>query len=262
MPYDHIIFSSYGNDSVALIQWAYERGLKNVAVAYSETGWATYWWGDRVQKCEAWVRSLGFDPVRIPSIGMEALVIKERGWPCNGMQFCTEQLKIIPAQKWMAEVDPGKDSICLTGVRREESAYRADAPEWVEESDKHAGRPLWQPLVFHLEGARNELVRRAGFDVLLHRSKECEPCINANKEDLASMSEYDIIKTERLEELAGFTKAGKPRVAFRPAKKMGATGIRAIVAWANSPRGKYDEDQGYIDLRPQSARCASGWCGG
>lgn len=258
---DHIIFASYGNDSIALIQWAYEKGLRNVVVAYSETGWGTYWWEGRVLCCEAWVRSLGFTPVRIPSMGMAALVIKERGWPQDGMQFCTEKLKILPAMAWMDEVDPDKEAVCLSGVRREESYNRSDAPEWVEASNKHGGRSLWQPLVFLNEIARNTLVVRAGFDVLPHRSKECEPCINANKDDLAMMHESDVVKTEAVEAAAGFTKKGKPRVAFRPAKKMGAVGIRAIIAWANSPRGRYHKDQGYFDLRPSSG-CNSGWCGG
>ncbi len=261
MPFDHIIFSSYGNDSIALIQSAHELGLQNVAVAYSDTGWSAEWWAGRVIGCEAWARSLGFTPVQIPSIGMEALVIRERGWPRQGMQFCTEHLKIVPALRWMSEVDPDGDAICMTGVRREESEARAGAPEWVEVSEKHGGRNLWQPLVRLTAAERNALVVRAGFDVLPHRSKECEPCVNANKEDLATMDERDIAKTEALEHAAGFTKAGKPRVAFRPAKRMGAVGIRAIIAWANSPKGRYAEGQGYFDLRP-AAGCTSGWCGG
>ncbi len=36
-----VIFASYGNDSVALIQWAREWKLEDVAVVYSDTGWAS-----------------------------------------------------------------------------------------------------------------------------------------------------------------------------------------------------------------------------
>jgi 3'-phosphoadenosine 5'-phosphosulfate sulfotransferase (PAPS reductase)/FAD synthetase len=36
----NVISSSYGNDSVALMQWAKERSLPDVTVAYCNTGWA------------------------------------------------------------------------------------------------------------------------------------------------------------------------------------------------------------------------------
>ena len=41
--FEHVIFASYGNDSIALIQWAHERDLTDVAVAYSDTGWGAPW---------------------------------------------------------------------------------------------------------------------------------------------------------------------------------------------------------------------------
>ena len=47
---DYVIFASYGNDSIALIQWAHERGLQGVHVAYSDTGWAAPWWAARVEQ--------------------------------------------------------------------------------------------------------------------------------------------------------------------------------------------------------------------
>ena len=40
----HVLFCSYGNDSIALIQWAHERGLKGVTCLYSDTGWSARWW--------------------------------------------------------------------------------------------------------------------------------------------------------------------------------------------------------------------------
>ena len=70
--YDFIIKSSYGNDSIALIQWAHERGLQNVAVLYNDTGWADPAWIGRVLECEVWCAAKGFTPHRTTSIGMEA----------------------------------------------------------------------------------------------------------------------------------------------------------------------------------------------
>jgi aryl carrier-like protein len=71
---EHVIFASYGNDSIALIQWAHERRLSGVHVAYSDTGWAAEWWLARVEVAEAWAQGLGFTTHRIASEGMEALV--------------------------------------------------------------------------------------------------------------------------------------------------------------------------------------------
>ena len=58
---EHLIFASYGNDSIALIQWAHERGLPGVHVAYGDTGWAAEWWAGRVDQAEARVRTLGLE---------------------------------------------------------------------------------------------------------------------------------------------------------------------------------------------------------
>lgn len=98
---EHLIFASYGNDSIALIQWARERSLPDVHVAYGDTGWAAEWWAGRVDQAEAWVRSLGFVPHRITGEGMEALVARKKAWPRGGggkYQFCTEALKKEPAR--------------------------------------------------------------------------------------------------------------------------------------------------------------------
>ena len=63
----YVISSSYGNDSIALIQWAHEQGLKDVSVVFVDTGWAADGWLDRVVRLESWVESLGFKAVLISS---------------------------------------------------------------------------------------------------------------------------------------------------------------------------------------------------
>lgn len=80
----YVMFTSYGNDSIALMQWAHERGLRDVHTAFSDTGWAAPWWMERVEQAEAWARSLGFTPHRIASEGMEALVARKKAWPRGG----------------------------------------------------------------------------------------------------------------------------------------------------------------------------------
>jgi 3'-phosphoadenosine 5'-phosphosulfate sulfotransferase (PAPS reductase)/FAD synthetase len=251
---DRVIFASFGNDSVALTQWAYEHGLKDVTVAYTNTGWAAKKWSERVQRGRAWAESLGFQTVEIPSMGMAALVEMKQAWPRGGggkYQFCTEHLKELPARVWLAQVDPNHETICMTGVRREESANRADFPEWTEESESHGGRILHAPLVRHTEAERNALIQRTPLELLPHRSKECYPCVNARQGELAAMDEPAIVKVEVIEQRAGINSKGNPRVMFSPKRHGGAVGIRAVVEAAR---------HGMTDLF-QPAGCDGGWCG-
>lgn len=252
---ERVIFASYGNDSIALIQWAHERKLGNTIVAYSDTGWAAPWWPERVSKAEAWVRSLGFEPARLMSEGMVDLVRRKKAWPRGGggkFQFCTQALKKDPAERWLAEVDPSQDVVCMVGVRREESPNRLHWPEWIEESPAHGGRSLWAPLVRHSEKERDELIRRAGWAPLPFRSKECWPCVNARQGEIALMEPDVIDRVESLEDEMGTNGNGNARVMFSPKRYGGALGIRAVVDYC---QGHQD------DLFGSGFGCDSGFCG-
>lgn len=253
----HVLFCSYGNDSIALIQWAHENNLKDVTCLYSDTGWSADEWPARVARGEELAQRYGFKTVQTKSEGMVSLVMRKRGWPGSGGQgqFCTGELKVMPALKWLDEHDPDKEATALTGVRRSESAHRSDAPEHILESERHGGRELWQPLVRHTDEMRNALLARAGFEVLPHRSLECYPCINANIDDLRLLSAERIALVDVTEKALGFTKKGKPRVMFRSSRRKGAVGIRAVIKWAEAPRQR---DQ----MQLFAAQCDSGYCGG
>lgn len=249
---NYVIFASYGNDSIALIQWMHEQGHDDAFVVYSDTGWAAPWWAERVEKAEGIVYSYGMEPVRIESMGFVPLVKLRKGFPRNGMQFCTTELKIKPALAWLDRVDPDKDLTCCVGVRRSESRSRSSWPEWTPESPNHGGRELWAPLVRVWDAKRDALVRRSGFDVLPHRSMECYPCVNANRADLRMVDEERIAYIEQVEAEMGYTSKGKPRTMFRPKSKMGAVGIREVKRWAETERGGYE---------PPSGGCDGGMCG-
>jgi len=55
----NIIFSSFGNDSLALIQWAIDNKLDNVVVAYSNTKWGRDDWQERVDTAREWLKGHG-----------------------------------------------------------------------------------------------------------------------------------------------------------------------------------------------------------
>jgi 3'-phosphoadenosine 5'-phosphosulfate sulfotransferase (PAPS reductase)/FAD synthetase len=222
-----VISSSAGNDSVAMIQWAYEHALDligDVTVVYCDTGWAKPGWLDRVERVEAFARGLGFAVKRIDSMGMEALVRLRKGWPGNGQQFCTIHLKGVPFLNWIDDVDTACQAVVLVGKRRAESEARKNTPEFVPNSEYHGGRLLWHPLYLHTDAERNALLARAGFEVLPHRSEECNPCVNANRGDIMRLSPEEMAKVNRLE-----VAVGKPM--FRP-KRFNGLGIYGVVMWA------------------------------
>ena len=255
----NIIFSSCGNDSVALIQWCIEHAAQDITVAYSETHWGASEWPARVKKVGDYCEANGIEFHKIESEGFASMCKAKRNqaFPRDGMQFCTEELKIKPAMAWLESVDPQKEATCLVGVRREESAKRANWPEWVEESDKHGGRSLHSPLVRHTEAQRNALILRTGFfDVLPYRSRECFPCVNSSKQDLRALSQEDVDKVRILEEEMGVGKrSGNPKYMFRSKKCGGAKGIVEVIKWASHT--KYIEGQD--DLF--GGGCDSGFCG-
>lgn len=282
----NFIFSSCGNDSVALMQYVKEwYPNDNNIVVYSDTGWAADFWYGRVRTVRAHAKKIGFKFAVTESEGMEALVRRKKGWPmaASEMQFCTNYLKIQPAIKYMNSVDdfglPHFRTRCFTGVRREESQNRKNALALLKNSERHGGRNLHSPLVEFGEGERNELINKTGIPVLEHQSMECFPCICSNRSDFRKLSIYpDRIKeVAKIEREMGYTSKGNPRVMFRPYRHMGAIGIEEVVKWGMAERGKYklpeamrkikeakeNKKNGHIDtfIENETLPCNSGFCG-
>ena len=236
MKLEYVISASYGNDSMAVIQQAHERGIQNVTVAYCDTGWAAPGWDKRVADGEALATRYGFQFARIHSMGMEELVRMKKGFPAHGMQFCTLWLKGLPFLDWIDSVDPEGKAIVMIGKRRDESPDRAETPEWVESSQYHGGRKVWHPLAYVTKSQRDELLARAGVEILPHRSDECSPCVNANRFDLRRLGR---IQRDRLASLE--REVGQPM--FRAEKHSGAEGIEQVIKWANYSPGKFKKGQ-------------------
>jgi len=245
----NIISTSYGNDSKALMQWAVETNLPDVTVCYIDTGWASEDWHKEIKLGEAFAKKAGFKVVRIkPVMQFEELMVHKKGFPNQRYQWCSGLLKGVPFLQWVDEVDPEAKAVVIIGKRREESRERAETPEFIEASDYHGGRKIWHPLFEHSEVERNDLLERAGFKILGHRSKECHPCTNANRYDFRSMGDFE---TKRLQKLEG--KVNK--TMFRPKRHAGAQGIVEVIKWAEYSPGQFSPEQEELDL------CTSGMCG-
>jgi 3'-phosphoadenosine 5'-phosphosulfate sulfotransferase (PAPS reductase)/FAD synthetase len=257
-PIRFVIFVSYGNDSIALLQWAHEQDLEGVAVVFTDTGWAADGWMDRVSRCETWVRSIGFTPYRTNSIGFRQLARDKKGFPTQRYQWCSNILKIEPGARWLKEHDPDARAVCLIGVRREESDDRKDFPEWLIRSMNHGGRVVIAPFATFTDDQRNALILRAGFEVLPHKSRECK-CVNANRGDMLRFTDNDWRGIAEAEQEIGKT-------MYRPHRHMGAKGADEMRKWANSPRGKYRPPDPSDAIPPDDlpdedvTGCKPGWC--
>lgn len=270
-PARFVIFSSYGNDSVALIQWAHEQGLRDVVVVFSDTQWAAPWWMNRVEYLEFWVHSLGFWTDRTTSIGFKELARKKKGFPTQQFQWCSYILKIEPGERWLRENDPEGRAVCLVGVRRDEGQDRANFPRFLASSPNHGGRVMIAPFADDTAEVRDGFLKRAGVEPLPHRSMECSPCINSNRADLKALTPDVVEAVEKFEndmhEEFGPTRNGKRRTLFRPHRHMGAVGIREVVKWAQSDFGKYrspdfSDDVVLEDLPPEADTlvCNNSYC--
>lgn len=248
---DFVLFTSWGNDSIAAAQLIHEYGLprqRRCVALFSDTGWAEPAWLDRVAEAEEWAQGLGFATHRTQSIGFADLARKRKTFPRGLMQFCTGELKIEPAKRWLEQHDPEIRAIAVNGVRRAESLRRAHTPVFTPISDSHGGRSLWSPLAEFSDEDRNALIARTPFELLPHRSMECSPCIFSSRADLRNVSEERAAEIEQLEQDVG-------RVMFRPKAYAGAEGIREVLRWAHSDRGKYKPSE------DDESDCDSGFCG-
>ena len=254
------VSASYGNDSLALIQWLHARGYAPEShIIYADTGWARESWKLRVEIMECWARSLGFATHRTASEGFEALVRRKKGWPRQGIQFCTQHLKIEPVNTMQDAIDPERRGIVVIGKRRAESANRAQTPEFIESDPYNGGRRVWHPLYLHTDEDRDALLHEVGIPVLPHRSDECWPCINANKADIMRLA-HDIPRVDfirRLEVDLGYTSKGKPRLMYRPYRYRGAKGIDAMIRWAKTDRGADFDDGTGNDCQYGAAGCGT-----
>jgi len=237
---------SCGNDSVALVEYFIENHKgEPVCATYQNTGWESDGWRERVLSFKSWCESIEIPFIELKNSigGMEYWIRRYKNFPQGMAKWCTRQLKIEPLNDYLDEVDPSREGVIWIGVRRCESPKRSQFPERAD--CQATGREKYAPLVRHTDEMRDALIARAGWEVLPHRSKECAPCIFANKQDLRNLTERERERVRQLEAETG-------KVMFNPRNKMGAKGIDEVVKWANSERGKYAPDDD----------CSGGFCGG
>lgn len=110
MSMEYVIKASYGNDSIALIQWMADHGHGPRSwVLYNDTGWSHPDWAKRVERGEAFARGLGMQTARTHSPGFVSIARVKQAFPRSGMQFCTTMLKIAWAQSAPGQYAEGQE---------------------------------------------------------------------------------------------------------------------------------------------------------
>ncbi|MGB6976204.1 MAG: phosphoadenosine phosphosulfate reductase family protein [Gammaproteobacteria bacterium] len=222
----HIIFGNYGNNSIALIQWAYENKLTEVSVVHVETGWAAQEWAEQVQRGQTLARRYGFTPITLAAPATFQQLVLDRGrFPSHKFQWCAGFLKGLPLIEWLDEVDASATATILLGSRRADSRARMQLPEFIESSEHFGERRIWHPLFKQDDLTRNALIQRAGIEVLAHRSLECDPCIHSQIGDLQRLSLGTCQRVANLEKQV-------QQPLFAPETFGNAQNIEQAVVWA------------------------------
>lgn len=263
----HIVGFSGGIDSQACARWVLNRYPKeDVIVTNSDAGgWEDPMTVDFVAWYSANVHPVTLTPPRIKDMwetpgfaetkGLdgEALLtfeemcrIKGRT-PSRKAQFCTEILKLKPQRRWLKETFgvggsfEGVDYCRYTGVRREESAARKNAPfeRWDQWFDCQLFSPLadWtKTMCFDFVQAHGENINplyKLGFGRV-----GCAPCINSSKEDILNWS---IRRPEMIDKVRGLEER-TGRTFFFPVRRDSVPNkIDEVVAWARTSRGGRQE---------------------
>lgn len=200
----HVIIANYGNESVALIQWAFEQALNNVHIVSVETGWAAPEWPERVEAAHAWIKSLGFNVHRLtPDFSFQSLVADRGQFPSTKFQWCASFLKALPLLDWLDQHDSSCEATILLASRREMARRFAHLEEFISSSEHYGERRVWHPLYLCTQSERDKLIQKTPLSLLSHRSLECDPCVNSDTHDLARMSIYTIIRLAELENTIG-----------------------------------------------------------
>ena len=259
----HIVGFSGGIDSQACALWVRNRYPKeDVILTNSDAGgWEhrltkefVAWYSENVHpvlSTPARVKDMWITPGFAETKGMdgEAILtfeemVKIKGRPpSRKAQFCTEKLKLIPQKRWLAEAFgpggqyAGEDYCRYTGVRRDESESRKNAP--IESWDEWFDCPLHYPIADWTKQMCFDYVKAHGEQVnplysLGFNRVGCAPCINSGKDDVANWdrrSPETIDKVRALELYTG-------RTFFHPCVPGKYTNtIDEVVEWARTSRG-------------------------
>jgi 3'-phosphoadenosine 5'-phosphosulfate sulfotransferase (PAPS reductase)/FAD synthetase len=200
----HVVFVvnlSAGKDSATAACVLREAEIPHRLV-FADTGWEAK---ETYEYLETLDKLIGpIDRVGVPG-GMVAKIRERAGFPARLQRWCTRELKVEPLRVYYDAIEAqGKEAICVTGIRAEESEERAAMP--IVEYDEAWRGWMWRPVrdftiedvlrMHHRHGIPlNPLYRRG------HNRVGCYPCIFSSKTDIRLVAEHAPERVATIREL-------------------------------------------------------------
>ena len=176
------------------------------------------------------------------------LCLLKGGFPSRKRQYCTENLKGEPVDRWLAQFLVECRVEQWHGVRADESAHRATQPDYVWGPRVSIRRPILRWGVERVfEQHRRHGVKPNPLYSLGCARVGCMPCINASKADILNIASRFPEEIEKVREyeflMTACARSGGYQVAtFFHTRDIGGRGIDDAVSWARTSRGgkQYD----------------------
>lgn len=249
---------SGGKDSTALLLWMInESGIprEEMICTFCDTQ-------NEADETYDHVRMLGekvMPIIWLETEGFIQLAQRKRRFPSTKRRFCTQELKLKPTMKFLADLSEHYDEIiACSGVRRDESEDRKHLAEWGNPLESYFGLKEWRPLIaWKIEDV---LTIHAKYKIPLNplyskgaRRVGCFPCINSSKPEIRAMITHYPERIDQIREWEGsFDKAKNgiqtffsrnkvpPRfrskiiIAPKTGNRVAVCTIDDVVAWAKT----------------------------
>lgn len=238
-----IVNVSGGKDSTATILAMREAEIA-CRYVFADTGWEMPQTYEYLAYLERRL-SITIDRVGRPG-GMVELIKSERSFSNPRVSWCTDRLKIRPLRRYFEAVamETDCDTVSVVGIRAEESARRAEMPEF--QFDDRWGGYVWRPIMgwliadvlaaHHRHGVDVNPLYRLGFDRV-----GCAPCKNSNKAQIELYARHAPERIDALRELEQYVAAARGEESTAPTTMFSDGGrpmpVDEAVAWSRTSRG-------------------------
>ena len=113
----NIIIANYGNESLALIQWAWQQAMPNLLVLSVDTGWEAQDWQAHRLQVFRWMeeRNIIYQHLNA-QLTMAESILDRKQFPSKKFQWCAPFLKGLTLNKKLDEIDKSFKSHHFTKV--------------------------------------------------------------------------------------------------------------------------------------------------
>lgn len=248
-----VVSLSGGKDSTATALALKETGLP-YRLVFADTGWEapeTYAHLDELERHLGPIAKVGHPD------GMVGRIRHRAGFPARLQRWCTRELKVRPLRDWhdRLEAEEKAESVCVVGIRAEESARRAQMADF--EDDEHWGGWMWRPILDWTVEEVLAIHHRHGVPLHPHYHRGhgrvgCWPCINASKEEIRLLADADPSRIDLIRSLEVEVRQERAaRNASKPGRyehhegtffqsridRSGTQPIDSVVEWARTDKG-------------------------